>query len=102
MWIGFERPRPRGYLARAKHTAVWIEQRLSEAGRRTVNIDPGYVDPAQVVLATAKNYSHRIYIGKGYYAEVTLIYSGGDFRPLDWTYPDYRGETALTFFRELR
>jgi hypothetical protein len=57
---------------------------------------------AQVVLATAKNYSHRSYIGKGYYAEVTLIYSGGDFRPLDWTYPDYRGETALTFFRELR
>ena len=70
--------------------------------RRTVNIDPGYVDDAQVVLSTAKNFSHRIYIGKGYYAEVTLIYMRTGLKALEWTYPDYKGEEGLKFFEKVR
>ncbi|MFZ1948383.1 MAG: DUF4416 family protein [bacterium] len=101
-WVGFRQRRARGYLALAKHAAVQIEASLAWHGRRTVNIDPGYIDDAQVVLATAKNYSHRLYMGMGYYAEVTLIYEHKGFKFLEWTYPDYRSETALRFFAEAR
>ncbi|MCK4590427.1 MAG: DUF4416 family protein, partial [Candidatus Latescibacteria bacterium] len=70
--------------------------------RRTLNIDPGYLSLAQLVLATTKNYSHRIYLGGGIFAELTLIYRQGGFRPLDWTYPDYRSELAGQFFVRVR
>lgn len=101
-WVAFKRLCQRGYLVRAKHTAFQIEAGLTSDGKRTVNIDPGYVDDAQVVLATTKNFSHRIYIGMGYYAEVTLIYKHGQFRTLEWTYPDYRSPTGLEFFIKAR
>jgi len=101
-WIAFADLKERAYLASAKHSAVLLEDALSADGRRTVNIDPGYVDDAQVVLSTAKNFSHRIYIGKGYYAEVTLIYMRTGLKSLEWTYPDYKGEEGTEFFEEIR
>lgn len=69
---------------------------------RPLNLDPGYVTAAKLVLATAKDYSHRLYLGRGVYGEITLEYREGDFRPLAWTYPDYRTEGYLAFFREVR
>ena len=69
---------------------------------RGVNIDPGYVNGGQLVLATTKNYSHRIYVGRGIYAEVTLLYTRGAFTSLPWTYRDYRTEEALAFFSRVR
>ena len=101
-WIAFEVLRERAYLPRAKHVAVRIERALSVDNKRTVNIDPGYVDNAQVVLATGKNYAHRIYIGMGYYAEATLIHIHGRFRPLEWTYPDCKGRVGISFFEGAR
>ncbi len=102
IWIAFEDLRERAFLPLAKHAGVMVEAGLSEGGRRKVNIDPGYVDDAQVVLSTAKNFSHRIYIGMGYYAEATMVHSGGAFRPLDWTYPDYKSKQGLKFFEAAR
>lgn len=101
-WIAFRDLRERAYVAMAKHLASAAEDALRKNGSRTVNIDPGYIDDAQVVLSTTKNYSHRLYIGMGYYAEVTLIYEHGAFKPLAWTYPDYRSEEALRFLRRAR
>ncbi len=69
---------------------------------RPVNLDPGYVVASKMVLTTAKNYCHRIYLGRGIYAEVTLQWSNGEFLPLEWTYPDYRSETYRAFFRRMR
>ena len=69
---------------------------------RGVNIDPGYVNGGQLVLATTKNYSHRIYLGNGIYAELTLMYARGTFAPLPWTYRDYRTDEALAFFARVR
>ncbi len=69
---------------------------------RLVNIDPGYLTQSKVVLATTKNFSHRIYLRNGIYAEVTLNYRNGKFDFNPWTYPDYRSEVALSFFNELR
>ena len=79
-----------------------LEQNLAQNGKRTVNLDPGYLTPARVVLASTKDFGHRLYLGKGIYGEVTLMYQKKDFRALPWTYPDYRSEAYLRFFRELR
>ena len=72
--------------------------------RRSINLDPGYVTEAKVVLATTKDFSHRLYIGTGVYAEVTLRYSlaARTFTPFDHTYPDYRSEEYLSLFNNAR
>ena len=101
-WVAFRPLRERAYLPLAKHTAIALEASLAVDGKRVANIDPGYVDDAQVVLSTAKNYSHRIYIGMGYYAEVTLTYERKAFKFLGWTYPDYKIPEALAFFNDAR
>jgi hypothetical protein len=59
------------------------------AGRRRVDVDPGYLTRTKLVLATTKDYAHRVYLGRGIYAEVTLSYRQGAFHPWPWTYPDY-------------
>ncbi len=79
-----------------------IEQAMAEDGRRTVNIDPGYVSLAKLVLATTKDHAHRLYLGQGIFGEVTLTYQGGRFRPWPWTYPDYAGEQYCSLFGEIR
>lgn len=79
-----------------------VEQAFSINGKRTLNIDPGYLTPARVVLASTKDFAHRLYLGKGIYGEVTLMYQKKDFRALPWTYPDYRSEAYRQFFSKLR
>jgi hypothetical protein len=69
---------------------------------RLVNLDPGYLSEAKLVLATTKDYSHRIYLAHGVYAEVTMLFRDGDFRPQPWTYPDYRTGAYRAFFRRVR
>lgn len=73
-----------------------------ERGNRKVNLDPGLLGHAQLVLATHKPYSHRIYLNKGVFAELTLIFRQGSFRPLLWTYPDYGSEPLLGWFHQVR
>jgi hypothetical protein len=90
-------------LAAVKHMTNWLEARWSTPqGRRRVNIDPGYLDLAKVVLASTKDHSHRLYIGEGIFAEVTLRYRQHTFQSWEWTYPDYRVPATLAFFQQLR
>lgn len=95
-----------GELAEIKLKTNEIEEKfagkLDTGTTRPVNIDPGYVGLSKVVLATTKNYSHRIYLGRGIYAEVTLKYEDGRYRLQPWTYPDYRSEEYLEFFDDIR
>ena len=79
-----------------------IEHKHSINGKRMVNIDPGYLLHERFVLATGKNYSHRIYVGKGIFADLTLMYTKGRFEPLPWTYPDYASETIIAFLKQVR
>ncbi|MEI8217519.1 MAG: DUF4416 family protein, partial [Elusimicrobiota bacterium] len=67
-----------------------------------MNIDPGYVTPAKVVLASTKDYSHRIYLSDGIYAEVTMMFQKGSYVFLPWTYSDYQSKAALQFFNRIR
>ena len=79
-----------------------IEKKYVQDARRTVNIDPGYLLRERFVLATGKNFSHRIYIGKGIYADLTLVFYKDEFRTLDWTYPDYADKKMRAFLKRLR
>ena len=71
-------------------------------GNRLINLDPGYFTSAKLVLATTKDYQHRIYYGKGIYGEVTLRYKKEGFIPWEWTYPDYRTKKYIKIFNHIR
>ncbi len=70
--------------------------------QRVVNIDPGYLTTAKLVLYSTKNFSHRIYTGNGIFAEVTMLYAHGEFVRLPWTYSDYYWEENLNFLYTMR
>jgi len=103
LYMAFEPLINMAALATVKHTAHRLEALWSTAqGQRRVNVDPGYLDLAKVVLASTKDHSHRLYIGDGIFAEVTLRYRQRAFQPWEWTYPDYRAPATLAFFQQLR
>ena len=89
-------------LMEAKLRCMEIECALMGPDGRRVNLDPGYVTLHSVVLSTRKPRAHRIYLGRGVFAEVTLLYRRGKYRPLPWTYADYRSEEAQRFFLLMR
>ncbi len=71
-------------------------------GRRQINLDPGYLTEAKVILASTKNYSRRIYLGKGIYAEQEYIFGRGNYQPLSHTYTDYKNPEYLKIFSTAR
>lgn len=77
------------------------EYAVSGGGRR-VNIDPGYVARDKVVLATTKDFYHRLYLANGIYGEVTLHYRKGRFRYFSWTYPDFKDVAVIEFLERIR
>ncbi len=80
-----------------------LEKLFAREGRRRINLDPGFVSTAKVVLATTKDHAHRIYVADGIFEEVTLRYTRPHgFEPWPWTYQDYRTPGALEFFAQLR
>jgi len=94
-------------LPDVKRTTNAIELRLCDDlalphATRPVNLDPGYLTLSKLVLATTKDYAHRLYIGRGMYAEVTLHYQRGGWQAWPWTYPDYAADTYQAFFQEAR
>jgi len=89
-------------LADIKILTNALEDRFSEAGKRRLNIDPGYIAHAHLILATGKGYTHRPYLRDGIYADLTLIYQEGTFRGLPWTYPDYGSPDVISMLNTLR
>jgi len=85
-----------------KLTTNKIENEHRFDKKRRVNIDPGYISLERLVLATSKNYIHRIYLTKGIYADLTLVFHAGTFNPLVWTYPDYADEEVISCFNMVR
>ncbi len=101
-FVAFKKLIPADSLNKIKVAANRLESKLAHAGRRTVNIDPGYVNLAKLVLASTKDFAHRIYLGKGIFAETTLMYRGKSFTTLEWTYPDYRSGEYIGIFNRIR
>jgi len=86
-----------------KRTTNRLEEKYSTAnGNRRLNIDPGYLCSAHIILATTKGYSHRPYLKEGIYADLTLIYRNKTFQSLEWTYPDYRQGEVIALFNQFR
>jgi hypothetical protein len=79
-----------------------LEKRYLQEGRRKVNIDPGYVALERLVLATGKNYTHRIPLSKGIYADLTLVFHQRGFQTLAWTYRDYADPVVIGYFNDIR
>jgi hypothetical protein len=75
---------------------------ISSGLKRPVNIDPGYLENAKVLLASTKNFYHRIYLGGGIFAEVTMHFKNNTFQFFPWTYPDYQSRDYQDFFLRLR
>ena len=91
-----------GRLAEVKRLTNDLEMGWAREGKRRINLDPGYVSLAKLVLATTKNHGHRLYLGQGIYAEVTLRYRNKTFRPWEWTYPDYASPSYIAIFNHIR
>ena len=102
VFIGFKKLIPPDELAKIKSLTNKAEAGLSSNEKRLINIDPGYIDLAKLVLASTKDYSHRIYLGRGVFSEITLEFKGGSFMPRPWTYPDYASQGYISIFNKLR
>ena len=98
-----------GQLPAIKHHTNRLEQDLAAANLdlppavpRPINLDPGYIEPSKLVLATTKNYAHRIYIGDRIYAEITLLFRHGRWQPGLFTYSDYASGRYDNFLNAAR
>ena len=100
--LAFKRLVSQEALPDVKHATNRLESRYARDGRRRVNIDPGVLLRERFVLATGKNFTHRIYLGRGIYADLTLVYRRGGFQTLPWTYPDYADARLQAFLLRAR
>jgi hypothetical protein len=89
-------------LAEIKLATNALERDRAAGGRRMVNLDPGYLLLERFVLASGKNFTHRIHVGCGIYADLTLVFQRGEFRALPWTYPDYADQPLRRFLSAVR
>ncbi|MDR3125281.1 MAG: DUF4416 family protein [Endomicrobium sp.] len=102
LWISFEKLILSSQLASIKVFTNSLEDSFAINSKRQINVDPGYITPANVILATTKDYSHRIYLDNGIYGEVTTIYKKRGYIKLPWSYPDYLSDTATKFLLKVR
>jgi len=89
-------------LAEIKRQTNKLEAEFSGTVQRPVNLDPGYIEHAKVILASTKNFYHRIYLEKGIFAEVTMHFRNNTFQFFPWTYPDYQSRDYQEFFLRIR
>jgi hypothetical protein len=102
-FISFSKLVQRDELRDIKLWTNEIENKFKdENGRRRVNIDPGLLGLENLVLASCKNFGQRIYLGKGVFAEVTLIYRKKSFISLPWTFPDYNSLQVKEILMKMR
>lgn len=105
-FFAFERGIDPGRLAGIKlQTNRWEDAYAKEAGHgepRPLNLDPGYLTLAKLVLASTKDHAHRIYLSQGIFAEVTLTYRHRRWQAHEWTFPDYQREDYQQFFHRCR
>ena len=89
-------------LWRIKIESGHVEDNFRISGKRKINLDPGLMALSRFVLASRKEGSHRVPLAGGVYAEITLLFERGEFRPVEWTYPDYRSRMYRDILSEIR
>ncbi len=101
--LAFARLVPQGALREAKLFANALEKELArDDGRRRVNLDPGLLTQERLVLATGKNFTHRVYLGDGIFADLTLVFQAGSWQTLPWTFPDYASPDMQDILSDIR
>ena len=104
-FFSFEQLIQADQLPAIKQKANTLEESLAPAHpsvKRPVNLDPGYIENAKIILASTKNFYHRIYLGQGIFAEVTMHFRKEGWQFFPWTYPDYQSPPYLEFFMKSR
>ncbi len=105
-FVAFERLVAPDFLVDAKHQTNALEREFAgEAGgvpQRPINLDVGYVEPSKLVLGSMKNFSHRIYLSRGVYAEITLLAHKDRWEALGWTFPDYASGRYHAFLTSVK
>jgi hypothetical protein len=105
-FLAFDQLRDPASLVEMKLETNALEAEYAGLGEhaepRPLNLDPGYLTLAKLVLASTKDHAHRIYLGEGIYAEVTLHYKHGAWQTAEWTFPDYRRAEYHRFFLRCR
>jgi len=101
-FVSFRAWQPPDRLPAIKAAAMEREELTAVAGKRTVNLDPGYISEANVIIATAKNHYHRVPLRDGIYAHIEYVLKDGRINFLPWTYPDFQTAPYLDFFRQLQ
>lgn len=102
IFISFQELKPVEMLPDFKIATNQLESRYMKETGRQINIDPGYVCAAKIILATTKDYDHRIYLSRGIFGDIHYRFSQGEFRMNDWTYPDYQQPLVIAFFKAMR
>ncbi len=105
VFFSFERLIEAHRLPEIKRHTNLIEAEFASGSavvKRPANLDPGYLEHAKVVLATTKNFYHRMYLGNGIFGEVTMHFKNNAFQFFPWTYPDYQSPEYLEFFLSIR
>ena len=101
-FISFQTLIPPTDLIAVKLETNKIEMGYLSRGNRLINVDPGYISAERLILATGKNYIHRVYLGKGIFADLTLIFKKGTFIPLEWSYRDYSNPKMIETLNQIR
>ena len=105
-FFAFERLVDPADLVQLKHqTNAWEEEYRQQSDwpeQRPLNLDPGYLTEAKLVLASTKDRDHRLYLDRGIFAEGTLYFHRGKWQTREWTYPDYQREDYHAFFDTCR
>jgi hypothetical protein len=103
--FSFERLINADQLPEIKRQTNQLEEQLApnyDRVKRPVNLDPGYIEQAKVILASTKNFYHRIYLGCGIFGEVTMHFKNNTYQFFPWTYPDYQSKDYQEFFLKMR
>jgi hypothetical protein len=112
MFLSFKKLISPGDISSIKIKTNDLEELIATEAKnkilRPINLDPGYLSASKIVLATTKDYAHRIYLRNGIYSEITLQYRTSTlndtkgFQAMAWTYPDYKTQPYLDFFHKMR
>ena len=101
-FVSFKTLKTPDTLYKVKLRTNKIEDIFRQNGARKINLDPGIINQSHLILATTKDGSHRIPLKKGIFAEITLLFEKGTFRPVEWTYPDFRSTRYVEILNKIR
>jgi hypothetical protein len=105
MFLSFERLVWPEDLSEIKLRTNALEAKIQfdlHENKRVINLDPGTLTSASLIMATTKDFSHRIPLQKGIYAHLEFLFHKNGLEALPWTYPDFRGDKYRDFFLRVR